>query len=45
MPLHKHIDKSKLNNVIEKTSNIPAGYYVTPECIKDVEKMCKNTGA
>ena len=38
MPLCKHIDKSELNNVIE-TSNIPAGYYVTAECIKDVEKF------
>ena len=33
MPLCKHIDKSELNNVIETTSNIPAGYYVTAECI------------
>ena len=39
MPLCKHIDKSELNNAIETTSNIPAGYYVTAECIKDVEKF------
>ena len=39
MPLCKHIDKSELNNVIETTSNIPAGYYITTECIKDVEKF------
>ena len=39
MPLCKHIDKSELNNVIETTSNIPVGYYVTAECIKDVEKF------
>ena len=38
MPLCKHIDKSKLNNVIETTSNIPAGYYITAECIEDNEK-------
>ena len=41
MPLCKHIDKSELNNVIETTSNIPAGYYVTAECVKDVEKFAQ----
>ena len=41
MPLCKHIDKSELNNVIERTSNIPAGYYITAECIKDVEKFAQ----
>ena len=48
MPLCKHIDKSELNNVIETTSNIPAVYYITAECIKDVEtfaqKMHKKFG-
>ena len=39
MPLCKHIDMSELNNAIETTSNIPAGYYITAECIKDVEKF------
>ena len=39
MSLCKHIDKSELNNVIETTSNIPAGYYITAECIEDVEKF------
>ena len=39
MPLCKHIDKSELNNVIETTSNIPAGYYITAECIEDVKKF------
>ena len=29
MPLCKHVDKSELNNAIETTSNIPAGYYIT----------------
>ena len=38
-PLCNHIDKSELNNAIETTSNIPAGYYIKAECIKDVEKF------
>ena len=41
MPLYKHIDENKLNNAIETTSNIPAGYDVTAECIKDVEKFAQ----
>ena len=41
MPLCIHIDKSELNNVIETTPNIPAGYYVKAECIKDVEKFAQ----
>ena len=41
MSLCEHIDKSELNNVIETTSNIPAGYYITAECIKDVEKFAQ----
>ena len=41
MPLCKHIDENKLNNAIETTSNIPAGYYITAECIKDVEKFAQ----
>ena len=41
MPLCKHIDKSELNNAIETTSNNPAGYYITAECIKDVEKFAQ----
>ena len=39
MLLCKHIDENKLNNAIETTSNIPAGYYITVECIRDVEKF------
>ena len=39
MPLCKYIDENKLNNAIETTSNIPACYYITAECIKDVEKF------
>ena len=41
MPLCKHIDENKLNNAIETTSNMPAGYYVTAECIKNVEKFAQ----
>ena len=41
MPLCKHTDKNKLYNAIETTSNIPAGYYITGECIKDVEKFAQ----
>ena len=37
MPLCKHTDK----NAIETTSNIPAGYYITAECIKAVEKFAQ----
>ena len=39
MPLCKHTDENKLYNAIETTSNIPAGYYITAECIQDVEKF------
>ena len=39
MPLCKHIDESELNNAIETTSHIAAGYYVTAECIKEIEKF------
>ena len=39
MPLCKHTDRNKLYNAIETTSNIPAGYYITAECIQDVEKF------
>ena len=28
-------------NAIESTSNIPAGYFETAECIKDVEKLAQ----
>ena len=41
MPLCKHTDQNKLYNAIETTSNIPAGYYITTECIKDVEKFAQ----
>ena len=42
MPLCKHFDKNKLYNAIETTSNIPAGYYITAECTRDVEKFRRN---
>ena len=42
MPLCKHTDKNNLYNAIETTSNIPAGYYITAECIKNVENLRKN---
>ena len=42
MPLCKHTDKDKLYNAIETTSNIPAGYYITAECIKMLKNLCKN---
>ena len=41
MPLCKHTDENKLYNAIETTSNIPAGYYITAECIQDVEKFAQ----
>ena len=41
MPLCKHTDKNKLYSAIETTSNIPAGYYITAECIRDVEKFAQ----
>ena len=39
MPLCKRTDKNKIYNAIETTSNIPAGYYITAECTRDVEKF------
>ena len=41
MPLCKHTDNNKLYNAIETTSNIPTGYYITAECIKNVEKFAQ----
>ena len=41
MSLCKHTDKNKLYNAIETTSNIPAGYYITAECTRDVEKFAQ----
>ena len=41
MPLCKHTNENKLYSAKETTSNIPAGYYITAECIKDVEKFAQ----
>ena len=37
IPLCKHTDESEIYNAIEATSHIPAGYYITAECTRDVE--------
>ena len=42
VPLCKRTDKNKIYNAIETTSNIPAGYYITAECTRDVENLRKN---
>ena len=39
IPLCKHTDESEIYNAIEATSHIPAGYYITAECTRDVEKF------
>ena len=41
IPLCKRTDKNKIDNAIETTSNIPAGYYITAECTRDVEKFAQ----
>ena len=41
IPLCKHTDENKIYNAIETTSNIPAGYYITAECTRDVEKFAQ----
>ena len=33
IPLCKRTNKNEIYNAIEATSNIPAGYYITAECI------------
>ena len=42
IPLCKHTNKNEIYNAIEATSNIPAGYYITAECTKNVENLHKN---
>ena len=42
IPLCKHTDESEIYNAIEATSHIPAGYYITAECTRDVEKFAQN---
>ena len=41
IPLCKHTNKNEIYNAIEATSNIPAGYYITAECTRDVEKFAQ----
>ena len=41
IPLCKRTDESEIYNAIEATSNIPAGYYITAECTRDVEKFAQ----
>ena len=41
IPLCKHTDESEIYNAIEATSHIPAGYYITAECTRDVEKFAQ----
>ena len=42
IPLCKRTNKNEIYNAIEATSNIPAGYYITAECTRDVENLHKN---
>ena len=41
IPLCKCTNKNEIYNAIEATSNIPAGYYITAECTRDVEKFAQ----
>ena len=41
IPLCKRTDESEIYNAIETTSHIPAGYYITAECTRDVEKFAQ----
>ena len=41
IPLCKRTNKNEIYNAIEATSNIPAGYYITAECTRDVEKFAQ----
>ena len=41
IPLCKRTDESEIYNAIEATSHIPAGYYITAECTRDVEKFAQ----
>ena len=37
--LCKSTDESEIYNAIETASHMPAGYYITAECTRDVEKF------
>ena len=41
IPLCKHTDESEIYSAIGATSHIPAGYYITAECTRDVEKFAQ----
>ena len=41
IPLCKCTDENEIYNAIETTSNIPAGYYITAECTRDVAKFAQ----
>ena len=41
IPLCERTNKDEIYNAIEATSNIPAGYYITAECTRDVEKFAQ----
>ena len=41
IPLCERTNKNEIYNAIEATSNIPAGYYITAECTRDVEKFAQ----
>ena len=41
IPLCKRTNKNEIYNAIQATSNIPAGYYITAECTRDVEKFAQ----
>ena len=41
IPLCKCTDKNEIYSAIETTSNIPAGYYITAERTRDVEKFAQ----
>ena len=42
IPFCKRTDENEIYNAIETTSNIPAGYYITAECTRDIEKFVQN---
>ena len=41
VPICSHMNGHKLYNALEKTSHIPAGYYIPLSCIEDVESFAK----
>ena len=41
IPLCERTDESEIYDAIKATSHIPAGYYITAECTRDVEKFAQ----